>query len=405
MTLPREPGPPPSPTPSLALLPVVAAPRRSLRIEISGRSLLMLLAALGAIWLAVRLWPVLVIILVALLLAGFLHPYAVWLEKRGFRRHLALITVFVAILGLLAGIAILTVPPIITELGGMLENGPALQLRLSRLLDQNWLTSPLAESVRLMKPDVIVRVAGGFLLANTTRLLLLFGSLVTTLFLALYLIAEREIAQGALFAVIPRRFHVRVARILRGLGTIVGGYMRGQIITSVLMAAFTTALLYALQVPNAVGLGILAGMFDVLPFIGALLAITPAVMFALTVSPAVAIIVFIAMVAYQEFETRLLVPRVYARTMRLPASAVIIAILAGGVLMGILGALIALPVAAGIRMIVKELRLDLPGDDTDDTTEKALDRRVERAYAKASAGADPAEAAKIATDLTDRDKR
>jgi hypothetical protein len=97
-----------------------------------------------------------------------------------------------------------------------------------------------------------------------------------------------------------------------------------------------------------------------------------------------------------EQSSRVLVPKVYGRALRLPSAAVIVALLIGGKLGGIVGALLALPLAAALRMLIQELRLDLPGDDTDDSALKQRDAKAEQAYAKQSAGASPEEAGTVA---------
>jgi len=123
------------------------------------------------------------------------------------------------------------------------------------------------------------------------------------------------------------------------LETIVGAYIRGQILTSVLMALFTFVLLTACGVENALAFAVFAGLADVLPYIGPLLSVAPAFLAALPHGPAVAAVVLVLMVAYEEFESRVVIPRVYGRALRLPSSVVLFAVLAGGTLMGMLGAL------------------------------------------------------------------
>jgi hypothetical protein len=108
------------------------------------------------------------------------------------------------------------------------------------------------------------------------------------------------------------------------------------------------------------------------------------------------------MVGYQEFESRVLVPKVYGRALRLPSAAIIVALLVGGKLGGIVGALLALPLAAAVQMFIEELRLDLPGDDTDNSALKQRDAKAERAYAKQSAGASPEEAGSVAIRIADQ---
>jgi putative heme transporter len=192
---------------------------------------------------------------------------------------------------------------------------------------------------------------------------------------------------------------VRLARVLLNLETIVGGYLRGQIITSVSMGVFTFGLLAITQVPNALALAAFAALTDVIPFVGGLLATTPAVLVALSRGTGVTTIVLLAMIGYQEFESRVIVPRVYGQTLRLSSAVVVIALLVGGKLGGILGALLALPIAAALRMVIEELRVDMPGDDTDDPHLRARDARAERIYARETAGASPAEAAAVATEI------
>ena len=104
---------------------------------------------------------------------------------------------------------------------------------------------------------------------------------------------------------------------------------------------------------------------------------------------------------YQEFESRVIVPRIYGQVLRLPAAMVMIALLVGGKLLGVLGALLALPIAAGIRMIVQELRVELPGDDSDHIAERERDAKGEKDFVRRAAGLHPTEAAAIATEIAE----
>ncbi len=222
---------------------------------------------------------------------------------------------------------------------------------------------------------------------------------VTSLFLAMYLIIDRDRMRGAVFALIPRAHHVQASRILINLEEIVGGYMRGQVITSVLMAIFTFGVLSIAHVPNALALAALAGVADVLPYVGALLACGPAFLASLQEGTSVAIGVLVALMVYQEVESRCIVPRVYGNVLRLPAATVMVSLLIGGELLGILGALLALPIAAGLRMVIEELRVDLPGEDVRVSIQQLQERKDEaeqREFAVRAAGAPATKAAAIA---------
>ena len=225
------------------------------------------------------------------------------------------------------------------------------------------------------------------------------GYAVTTLVLAFYILADGKRTQGTLYAIVPRGYHMRLARILQNMEVIVGGYMRGQLITSAAVGVVTFVLLVACKVPNALSLALFAALVDVIPFVGAVLASGPAVLSALSVSVPVGMVVLAVLFVYQEFENRILVPKIYGRALRLSPTVVILALLAGGMLLGIIGALLALPIAAGLQMMVAELRVDLPGDDSDDRVAHARDAQTEATYERMSAGATAPEAGRIARNL------
>jgi hypothetical protein len=114
--------------------------------------------------------------------------------------------------------------------------------------------------------------------------------------------------------------------------------------------------------------------------------------------------VTIIMVIYQEFESRILVPRVYGGVLRLSPAIVIVALLIGGTLMGVFGALLALPIAAGVQMLVRELRVDLPGEEPADGTVRAKDEKDEQIYEQLTVGATAADAGVIAGELAEKHK-
>jgi predicted PurR-regulated permease PerM len=373
--------------------------RRSVRIEIAPRTVLLLLAAGAAVWLLIELWPILILLIIALLFVGTLHPLVFALEQRGLRRNHALALIFVGMVALLSAFLLVTVPPLVDQVARLAHEAPALRGRLVAWLQAHRLLAPLAGALRADATDSLILRAGNSLLGYSPQVIKIIGYSVTTLVLAFYILADAKRVAGALYAVVPRDYHLRLARILLNLETIVGGYMRGQLITSAVMMGFTFVLLTACHVDGALALAAFAGLTDVIPFVGGLLATTPAVVAATSQGVPAAIVVLGALVLYQEFESRVLVPRVYGRVLRLSGTTVILALLVGGTLLGILGALLALPIAAGLRMIVKELRVELPGDNTDDTSLRARDEQAERAYEERSAGSPPQEAAVIATEL------
>lgn len=375
-------------------------PRQTLvRMELNGRTALIAVVTLAAVWLFLQLWQILLVVVVALMFVGMLNPFVERLERRGLGRGYAVAVVFGAIFLVVGGFCALTVPNLVSQVADVVEKLPESQERIAHALDGTRLGTPLAASIRALHPGDLGTKAQEYGITYAPKVVEIAAYAATSFFLALYLMLDRDRMRGALFALVPRSYHLRMSRVLMNLEIIVGGYMRGQAITSLLMAVFTFAVLTIAGVHNALALALFAGVADVLPYIGALLACGPAALAALAQGTTVALVVLVVLAIYQEFESRVIVPRVYGKVLRLPPAAVMIALLVGGKLLGILGALLALPIAAGIRMVIAELRVELPGEELDDPALRAKDALAEREFAERAAGHPAVEAAAIATEI------
>jgi predicted PurR-regulated permease PerM len=375
--------------------------RRTLRIELAPRTLLWVLVGIAAVWLAMELWTVIVVMLVALVLVGTFDPFVAWLERRGLKRGRALALIFLVVAAGIAAILLVTLPPLLVQLKGIISNAPSERRKIVEFLSQYSWTSAFGRALREVPLDDLVVRAGNDLLAYSSQILAAIGYAITTLFLAIYLLADPNRAKALLYALVPRTHHVKLSRILVELKTIVGGYMRGQLITSIAITVFTFALLTAFHVHEALALAIFAGLTDVIPFVGGYLASAPAILSVSSRGTASIVIVAIAMFVYQEFESRVLVPRLYGRVLRLSPAVVLIALLAGGTLLGILGALLALPIAAGLQMLVRELGVELPGEPPGGEVEAARERDAIAAqeYEQRIAGEPVEKAPEIAAEI------
>ncbi|MES1206532.1 MAG: AI-2E family transporter [Pseudomonadota bacterium] len=373
------------------------------RVEIAPRTILAVTLTIGAVYLLDALLPILVVVVIALMLVGTLSPSVRWFQQRGLSRALSIAVVFLGCGVVVVGTALITIPDLLAQVTRTINQLPQIQQSLADILEAHRLTAPAASAIRNFKPEDRIRsVNANAAITASLGVVEVIGYAGTSIVLAIYFIADVERTRGALYAVVPRRYHVRLARVLLNLGTIVGGYLRGQVVTSVMIGIFTFGLLSVTRVPNALALGAFAAVTDVIPFVGGLLATTPAVLVALSRGTGTATVVLVTMILYQELESRIIVPRVYGQALRLSSAVVVIALLVGGKLGGIVGALLALPIAAAVRMLIEELRVDLPGDDTDDRRLRARDARAERLYARETAGASPEEAAAVAIEIANR---
>jgi predicted PurR-regulated permease PerM len=369
------------------------------RFEPTPKGLLYVVLAIALAWVALQLAPVILVVVVALFLVGTLNPAVDWLQSKSWRRGTAIALVFGLLALALVGFLAITLPALVAQVSALVKQEPALRGRLADLLSGFRPTEMLGQSLRDIHYESLARSGATVALGFSAHVAAIVAYLVSAVFLALYVMLDRDSLRGGLFALVPRRHHIRLSRVLIELEAIVGGYIRGQAVTSLCMALFTGGLLTVCGVDNALALALFAGVVDVLPYIGVVLAVAPAVLAALPNGPVIAIIVLVALLVYEEFESRYLIPKVYGKVLRLPSAVVLLALLAGGTLMGITGALLALPTAAAVLMLIRELRVELPGED-DDAEERSRDQAAEAEYVRRVEGLPADEAAAIAVEMS-----
>jgi predicted PurR-regulated permease PerM len=373
----------------------------NLRIEIAPKTIALVFGVLGVLWVLAQLTAVVLVITVALIIAGTVDPAVAWFEKNGIRRGRALVLVFFVLVLALVAILVATIPPLVAQVSHLIEEAPTTRQEIIEWVDVH-VSTRLAQSMKEIPVDNLIAQGGREVVAYSSDVLAFIGYAITTLVLAIYLLADPRRSQGVVYAVVPRHYHLKLAKILIELKRIVGGYMRGQLITSLAIGVFMYLVLTILGVDNAFAIAVFAALTDVIPFVGGYIASAPAILAVSSRGWVVVTAVLVLMAAYQEFESRILVPRVYGRTLRLTPSAVIVALLVGGSLMGITGALLALPIAAGLRMVLRELRVELPGEAPPSATARARDEQAEEAYEHLTEGVPATDAAQIANEIVKR---
>jgi predicted PurR-regulated permease PerM len=380
---------------------------RVIRIEPSPGAIIAMLLLVAGLWVLIRLLPVVLVLVAALIIVGTISPAVRWFEERRMRRGVGIAIVFTALMVVTVLFITMTVPSLMAQVSTLLDQEPALRARLVKWLTGSNLTSPLAELLRKVHSGDILRMAAANAIEISGRAIEILAYTLSSVFLALYIMIDRDRLRGGLYLLVPRSHHIRLSRVMLNLETIVGAYIRGQVITCSFMGAFVFILLSVCGVSNALAIAVFAGLADVLPYIGALLSVGAAVAAALSRGPAIIIIVLGLMLCYEEFESRVIVPRIYGRALRLPSSVILISLLAGSVLFGITGALLALPVAAAVQMLIEELRVELPGqqEQAEDVENRERDDRGEEEYERRAEGMPAEQAAAIAVEIsTDRNR-
>lgn len=376
--------------------------RRTVFVVISPKSMVIAVLIGVAGWVFIRLVPAVMVLLVALMIVGTLNPAVRWLQARSVPRWASIAIVFGLLLVGWIAMGTLTIPALFAQVASLIDQEPALRSKLVNFLAGNPVTGFLAAPLRNLDYDTLIIAEASDVLSLSARLFEIIAYGVGAFFLAMYMMIDAVRLRGAVFLVTPRQHHIRLSRVLLNLETIVGGYIRGQLITCLLMGMFMFVLLVVFGVPNALALATFGGLADVLPFVGIFLTMVPALLASLSQGLLVTMGVLVLMLCYEEFESRVLVPVVYGRALRLPSSVVLFSLIAGGTFAGVAGALLALPVAATILMLIEELRMDMPGEDVqrEDVEIQQQDERSEAEYRRRTEGMPAELAASVAAEIS-----
>jgi predicted PurR-regulated permease PerM len=321
-----------------------------IKVEISFRGLVLIILALAMLWVVVQLWPVLVLVLTSVILMLGLLPYVESMARAGVSRTLAVVVIIVTILAVVGGLIGYMVPHLIDEIDAVRENLPESARQLEDFLAGLGIEVELQDRVRNIEWSDLL--SGQAAIDYGQRAVAIVFSIITVAVMTAYLLADTPRIGRFLDQFIPEGRRDEAADLFWSMSSVVGGYLRGQFLTSAAIGTFTFIILTALDVDNPLAFAVLAAFADIIPLIGALIAIVPPVAAALQQSTTTAIIVLVLLVAYQQFEDRILVPRVYGRLLNLPPIIVLIAVLAGAELLGIIGVLLALPLTAAGRVIM-----------------------------------------------------
>jgi predicted PurR-regulated permease PerM len=340
-------------------------------IDIAPAAIIKVIAAIVIVWLWLHLWPLLMLLLVAVVLAIGLEPLVEWLERRRVPRAVAA-AVWIVVLAGLVGVFFWTAG------SSLVGQAKELSSRITAFEHAAlgklppWLASEIRTNGGGAAAPAATAVAG--YVFNAGRLVITgIVVAVLALILTLYFLIEGEQTYAWLAAYAPPEHRSRVNVTAREARKAIRAYIIGNVATSVFATIFVYVLLTLLKVPAALLLAILAGLFDFIPVLGFICSSVPAVLLALSVSPAVALTVASLYVAYHLIENYYIGPKVYGDRLKLSGLAVILAFAVGAEIGGVVGALLALPIAALYPVIENVWLKDYLGRDAVETH-----RRIER---------------------------
>lgn len=329
------------------------------------------LLAIGMLYLLSLVMPVFLPVILAVVFSFILNPlvnFFVSLPNRVGRRSMArpiaiLIAFVVSALGFTMAIAFILLP-FIREFDKFVLNLPDLFNRLqniSLIIEQRASALSLPDSIQAVVDQGIARAAS-FSVEMARGILdglLGFASQVVELIvvpvLTYYFLKDwPELKENTLLLFpVERRNKVRV--VVEEMGTVVSGYIRGQVLVSILVGLIVFIGMYFLNIDYPLVLGLLAALTETIPIVGPIIGAVPAILLAYLVAPALAVKVVIFYIIIQQVENHVIVPKVMGHTIELHPTVVIISLLIGGHLYGIVGMMLAVPIAALLRVLGKHL--------------------------------------------------
>lgn len=301
----------------------------------------------------------LVLIIVAFFIAAGLNPVVLFLERRGLRRGIAVMAVIIAFLGALTLFVVAIVPVITDQVSSITDNAPHWLDDLQRNKQVQDLNEEyeVVDKVRdyVADGDFAGAVFGGALGVGLAVLGALFNAFII-LVLTLYFLSSMKTTTHAFYSLAPASRRDRVSKLGDRVIAGIGGYVSGAFVVALCAGISSLVFLFAIGLGEyAVALAFVVALLDVIPMIGATIGavIVTAIAFATDVKTGIICAIFY--IIYQQFENYVIYPRVMSRSVDIPGAVTVIAALVGAALLGVVGALLAIPTAAAILMLVREV--------------------------------------------------
>lgn len=313
------------------------------KIDISHKTIVFIAVFILGIWLIYLILDLLIILFVAVILMSALFPVVKFLNRFKIPKALSIALTYIIIIAGLASLVAIVVPP-------LLEETRRLFLTLPPYLDQLLEAAAIDKSVLQSQLSDLSRSVFSITLSIFDNLLTIIFLLVATF----YLMLERENLENKSASLFTGR-EERVKRLIVQIEEKLGGWFRGQLFLSLVIGILSYIGLLALGIPYALPLAVIAGILEVVPVIGPIISAIPAVLIALTISPVMSLAVGAMYFVIQQLENNLIVPQVMRRAVGLNPLMVILAIAVGSRLLGISGALLAVPMTVVIQIIAAEI--------------------------------------------------
>jgi predicted PurR-regulated permease PerM len=305
---------------------------------------------------------VFVLLIIALFLAMGLNPAVIALENRRMKRGAAVATVVAAVVGVVALAAFIVIPPVLKQVDQFLNGAPQLidSLRnnatFARLNQEYGLIDSLQKKFQeyVTNGKLISGAFGGVLGVGKTVLSGAFSAL-TVMVLTLYFLSSLPSVTSIFYRIVPASRRARVEKIGDAIIFQVGAFVGSQVLIALFASIFVAILGFALELPYAAALGVLTLFVALIPLVGHFIGGSVVSLVALTQSPTKGVLAIIFYTAYVQIENYVITPRIMKRSLSIPGLVTITAALLGTSLLGLVGGILAVPIAAAVLLIMNEV--------------------------------------------------
>jgi len=303
-----------------------------------------------------------ILILIALFLAMGLNPAVEALRRRNMSRVTAVTIIFTSVIAFVIFFALVVAPPVISQGTQLINKAPTLladltnNATINKLNDQYGIIDTLQSKLTSVTSDgtLLISAFGGVIGVGKS-VLSGFFTFLTILVLTLYFITSLPQAVNLGLSLVPASRRERVGHLTNAIIARVGSFVGSQIVIAAMASVFVFVLSLVLGLPSPIAIGMIVFVCGLIPLVGHFLGSGIVTIIALTQSIAIGVIAFVAYVVYVQIEIYVVTPRIMKRTLAVPGAVTIISALIGSSLLGLVGGLLAVPVAASIILILDEV--------------------------------------------------
>jgi predicted PurR-regulated permease PerM len=329
-------------------------------VNVSSVTILKVLAIGLLLWFLFAIKGILLLVLISIIISSAIDPLADYLYKKKIPRGISVLVVYVLFLGIVAMVIALLVPPIIEQFQALSESDfyTNFTYRIGGLRDNLQhlgIDQAITENIRRFASSV-----SESLFSLTRNIFTGFLSVITVLVVSFYMSAEENGTKNFIKHLVPFKHQSYVNKLVTKIQHKIGSWVLGQLILSLAIFTVTYIGLLILEVDYALVLALIAGLLEIVPYIGPIISVIPALFFAFIQNPPLALAVIILYIIIQQLENHLLVPMIMSRSVGLNPILVILGVLVGGSLGGWVGAIIAIPLLSAIQVFVHDV-LDKQG--------------------------------------------